>query len=132
MESITMKVDENIIKQAVQSQMTAAIAAELSKISPNIIDGIVSGVLKQTVGDDGKNSLYSKQTLLQWLVNDAIKEAAREAIKEWTESEKPNIVKALKKDIQLKSGNLAEIFTDGLLESLKTSWRISVSLSDPK
>lgn len=135
MDAISLKVDENIVKQAVQSQMTAAIAAELSKISPAIIDGLVSGVLNQKVESNGKvtTSTYGAYpTMLRWLVDEAIKEACRQAIAEWVNNERPKIVDALKQNIKKESGKLADVFTEGLLTSLSSKWSVSVSLSDPK
>jgi hypothetical protein len=134
-DAISFNVDENIVKQAVQSQMTAAIAAELSKISPTIIDGIVAGVLNQKVQSDGKpsGSTYGNYpTMLRWLVDEAIKKAAQEAIAEWVETERPAIVSVLKNSIRKESGSMAEAFTNGLAESMKTKWSISINLVDPK
>jgi hypothetical protein len=130
--SVSMQVDEKIVKEVVQQQITAAIGIELMKVNTTIIDGIVNGVLNQSVDSDGKVSTYSSATtFLVWLVRKSIRESATEAVRQYVDGQKDTMVKSIIKALKANPDSMAKALVNSFSESLK-SWRFIIKLEGEK
>ena len=126
--SVNMQVDEKLVQEVVQQQITAAISAELMKVDKTIIDGIVNGVLKQAVDSGGKPTNYSSNTnFLVWLVRKSIREAASAAVQEYVAEQKEVLKKSVIKAMKANPDVMAQALVNGFEESLK-GWHFTVKL----
>ena len=126
--SVNMQVDEKLVQEVVQQQITAAISAELMKVDKSIIDGIVNGVLKQAVDSDGKVTAYSSNTtFLVWLVRKSIRDAASVAVQEYVAEQKEILKKSIVKTLKANPDVMAQALVNGFEDSLK-GWHFTVKL----
>lgn len=137
MPGVDIKVSPDIIQPIIQAQITAQIAAVLGQHDQRIIEEIVRGVLTLPVGSDGKHSEYSyqnKQTFIEWIVQDAIRRAAEQAVKGFVTANGDKLRIEVEKQFKASTKQLAKIFVSGLVDAVSTQWRfnVNVSLDTPK
>jgi len=132
MEAATIKIDQSIIDSVIRAEVQAAIAGALGK-REDLIKDVVSGALAIKVDSDGRpdrGGYRDSKTYLEWFVNKAIQEAAKEAFTEYLEAMKPKLRAELVRQIkkQTSAEALAGVLLDGVTKSIESGWRISVTM----
>ena len=118
---------ERMIKQTIQAQVTAAMAANGDALIATFVDRI----LKSNVDRDGKpsTSSWDKKPFLEWLSETTIQAACREAVKEWLEEQKPAVKAAVKRALTRDKDKLASEAAQTLLSSGGSSLSVTIGLT---
>lgn len=130
---MTVNVDENIIRPVVEAEIQAAIVRQLSN-AENLIPALVRAALNEKVDSQGKrsNSSYdAKYTYIEILCNNAVQEAARAGMENYIKENTPIIQAEVERQVKAQSKDIARIFVEGLVESIKSSWSFKVEVSLP-
>lgn len=129
-DQIDIKVSEDLVRPIIEAKINAAICAGLVD-QEKLLQGVASRILNMKVNSDGKRDPYNYSdslTLIQYLAENAIKEAAQAAIKEWAESKKEEIKKSLIEQLKLKknTSRMVEILMDGIMEVTTSKYRFKL------
>ena len=126
--NITLSKD--LIEPIVKAQLQASITAALGR-SDVLIAQTVQAVMNLQVDMNGKPSSreYGSQPLISWMAESAIKDAAKEAIKEWFASNKDEMKKQLRAAIQKNSKGMAESFVLNITKAVESSYGASVTVT---
>ncbi len=128
--NITLSKD--LIEPIVKAQLQASITAALGR-SDVLIAQTVQAVMNLQVDMNGKPSSREygsrSQPLISWMAESAIKDAAKEAIKEWFASNKDEMKKQLRAAIQKNSKGMAESFVLNITKAVESSYGASVTVT---
>jgi hypothetical protein len=133
MSGMTVNVDKELVEPIVRAEIEAAIVCQLQN-TENLIPNLVTAALSDKVDERGKKSQYrssNKYLYIDILCRDAIKDASREAMKEYIEENTEKLALEVKKQIRKSEAELARIFVDGLVGSLKSSWNFKIDVRLP-
>jgi len=127
-EMAKIELSKDIIEPIVRAQLQASITSALGR-SDQLVAGVVQTMMNLKVDDNGNktNSSYGSP-LITWMAEQAIKEAARDAIKEWFAGHRDE----LKKQIQLAMGKqaktIAEKFVAHMADTAMSPYRTSIDV----
>ena len=127
--NVNVEISEDLVKPIIQAKIQAAIVTEMSKDKDGLLEAMVNGAMTQKVNDDGrrvKDSYYNKTPFIEVLCKNAIQEAAREAMKDFIEENKPLIKEKIKKELTRKNSMMAKAVVDGMVKNMQTSWNFKV------
>jgi len=113
----TLSIPKDIIEPIVQANITAAIAGAMGP-SGEVMRAAIASILSTKVDSDGKPSSYSHsshKTWIDWAIGNAIKDAARLAIEEQTESLKESIKQYIASELKKKNSPIVKQIADGML-----------------
>lgn len=123
---MSFELNEDMVKPILEKQIQTAILANIGK-PEELIGKIVSIALKEKVSDNGKKSEYSsynKYDYLEIITNNAIREAAKNALAQWLEENsqilKAKIIEELNKPQRRDS--IVKAFADAAESSFKADW----------
>ena len=123
-----IELSRDLIEPIVRAQLQASIVAAMGK-KEELIGQVVQTVMNMKVDDKGMPSRYSdSKPLITWLAEDAIKEAAREAIKEWFAENRDSLKKLIRTAIQNNSKGLAESLVVGLAQGVECKYAANVTV----
>ena len=121
---------EPYIRQAVSSAISSALGD-----GTKVIEQAVMAALGEQVDSSGKVSSYrseNKYPLVEILARNKIRDLAKEVVGEMAEAMRPQVKASIEKQLKSKHSELAQALVDGAIESLKTSWSVSVSFKSDK
>lgn len=127
----SVNIDESIVRTIVEKEIKSAIAIQLGK-APNLIENVVALAMRQRVSENGKVSDYSyenKHDFVDVLCRNAIKEVAVQAVKEFVEEKRPEIMKAVKSTLQKQQSEMTKTFIDQIQKALAANFYISCNLA---
>ncbi len=127
--SVSLNVDQEIVKSIVKKEIEAAIVAQFNK-TPDMIHHVVSAALAQKVTANGTVSSYAsdnRNDIIEVLSRKAIMGLAKEAITEFVKEKKDEIKKALVKEMQKpKTARvMANALSRGLVEQIEGKWNFN-------
>jgi hypothetical protein len=125
-----LQVDKELVEPVIREQIQAAIVRELVN-TESLVKNIVAEALRRKVASDGRQSSYDYQneyTYLEWLVQDVIGKAAKEAIREYVVSIHDEVKVEVAKQIRSKANDFAVVLTDGLAAALESEWTFKVNV----
>lgn len=122
-----------------ESEISALVTATIqSKViqalrdAPRAIDELVQAALKKPVNEHGGNPRYSTEPgtmpYLEWLVGEAIRDAARKAVTEAVKERAPEIHAAVREAIS--ADKMVDALSDAILGSIKEGYRIDIRFVD--
>lgn len=131
--NVSLTISKEIVTPIVQAKVNEAIIAAMGG-KDEIIEKVVSLILNQKVGYDGKVSTYSSDNKYSWLdmtvtkqIQEAVKVELKTVVSESTEQIKQALIKQLKSN---KGANkVAEAIVSGLSQTFASEYRSSVSIS---
>lgn len=121
---------EPYIKQAVSTAITAALGD-----GTKLVETAVMAALGELVDSSGRVSQYrseNKHPVVEVMARNSIREIAKEAVSEMAEAMKPKIREQIEKQLKTKHTELAQVLVDGMIESLKTSWAVTVNFKSDR
>lgn len=121
---------EPYIRAAVATAITAALGSGEELVRKAVNTALTTKV--NASGVVGSSSYDNSYMLAEIVSTNSIQKIARETIIEMAEGMRPQIKAEIEKQLRTKSGALAKTMVDGLLESLKTTWNISVKVEPIK
>ena len=133
-ENLNLPVPNSVLEPYIKAAVSTAITAALGD-GAKLVEAAVQQALTAKVDANGNvsSSSYSNQHLLADVVSrNSIHKIATETIQEMAEGMRPQIRAEIEKQLKDKHGQLASAMVDGLIESLKTTWNINVSVEPKK
>lgn len=127
---IEMQLPDSVVQPIIESEVQAAIVRALEGKEELLRIGIANA-LQMRVDKKGEVSRYdsdNKVPSLEWLASDAVRRCAIEAVREWAEKQRPAIVAEVVKQLERKKKTLARLMVAGFSESLKSDFRLNVSV----
>lgn len=118
-ESIELKIPDHKIEEAVHSHIHAAVIRALTANQDKYLDALVRTALKE-------KQVYGYRDVLQHAAQEMVRDAAKDAIKEWVEANKSKVGAAIKK--RLEAGVLADRIGDAVCDAMQSSFYVSISL----
>jgi hypothetical protein len=129
----TFQIPKDVIEPIIKAQVAAAVVAALGDKGA-IIENAVAAVLNSKVDSDGKPDKYGyggSVSWVQWVMNDCVKTATREAITEAMEKQRGRVKAAITKELTNSKSPLVRKLVDALAGSLDSDslkYRISVGV----
>ena len=125
--NISEKMLSPVIEQQVKLMMT-----EMMGGKDEIVNKVITTILKTKVDENGKPSSYSSsKTFIEWLLHDEVTKLVKELIEEELRSRTGEIKKAIKKKLRSEEGGsiVADALLNGLNETFKYNWRSNIQVS---
>ncbi len=124
----TIELSKDLIEPIVRAQLQASITAALGR-ADQLVGSVVQSVMNTQVDDNGNQSRYSSsKPLITWMAESAIKDAAKEAIKEWFADNRDKLKAMLKKEIEKNSKGMAEALVLSVVNSFDCKYSAVVDL----
>lgn len=130
---VSLQIDPQIVLGVIEKQIQAAIVHLLGG-QEELIGNAVTVALSQKVSHNGKISQYSsdnKHDYLELLAEQSIREAAKEALKEWLKDNAGKVKDAVLKELKkpARQNSIARAYADAIEHSLKCSWDMHCNIS---
>ena len=125
--NISEKMLSPVIEQQVKLMMTEMLGGK-----DEIVNKVITTILKTKVDDNGKPSSYSSsKTFIEWLLLDEVTKLVRELIEEELRSRTGEIKAAIKKKLRSEKGGsiVADALLNGLNETFKHGWTSNIQVS---
>ena len=132
--TVNVSVGQDLVAPIIQAKIEAAIVQQLGK-EANLVERLVASALTQKVNSRGRVSdrcYENKHSFLALICEQAIHDAARQALEEYINENKPKIVDAMKKQLRASPAKMAKALIDGVSGSMqsKWSWQVKIANSD--
>ena len=125
--NISEKMLSPVIEQQVKLMMTEMLGGK-----DEIVNKVITTILKTKVDENGKPSSYSSsKTFIEWLLLDEVTKLVRELIEEELRSRTGEIKAAIKKKLRSEKGGsiVADALLNGLNETFKHGWTSNIQVS---
>ena len=124
-----IQLSKDLIEPIVRAQLHASIVSAMNR-QEELIGQVVNTVMNMKVDTDGKPERYSGgKPLITWMAEDAIKVAAKEAVKEWFAENKEAMKLHLKKAIEKNAKGMAEGFVLGMTKAAECSYNTKIEVT---
>lgn len=119
---------KNLTKEIIKQGMVETLGNE------NLVGAIVSEILNKQVDEYGntpKSSYTKTKPMLQYLIDEELKEQIVEIAKEAIEEKKPVIREAIKKEMQKKAtmDKFVSAFYSSVIDNLSNSYRTKINVN---
>ena len=129
MSDVNLSISKELIQPIIDAKVSAAVCEALNG-SKNIVANVVATVLDMKVNDQGERSSYSNDIpYVQWLCNDAIKNAAKQAIVNYISASNEKLILAIEKNLQNNTKDIAINLVSSFINATKNSWSMNVDVS---
>lgn len=128
---VSLNISEKMLSPVIEEQVKLMMAQMLGG-KEEIVNKVITTILKTKVDDNGKPSSYSSsKTFIEWLLLDEVTKLVRELIEEELRSRTGKIKAAIKKKLQSEKGGsiVADALLNGLNETFKYGWRSNIQVS---
>lgn len=127
-----ISLDPKLIDNLVKEHIFTAVASSLAENKDAVIRSLIDTCINLKVDESGNVNSYGSSNKFSWLeitFNQAVRGVVKQAIIEQITAMKPEIEKAVKKEM-LKSGPaVARAIMSGFTESIKYDWNFKVGIS---
>ncbi|HUV85187.1 MAG TPA: hypothetical protein VMV86_05710 [Methanosarcinales archaeon] len=132
-EMMSLQLDQNMVKVVLEKQIQSAILANMGD-ADKLIEKVVGTALHEKVNRDGVKSNYSSENVhdfLEVLTGKAIREAAKDALKDWLETNKVLVKEAVYKELSKpeRQETLARAFADEVENAMGCSWNFKCDIN---
>lgn len=126
-ENPTFQIPTDVIQPIIKAHVLTAVTGALSNHSV-ILNEIVSRILSQQVGDDGKPCSYRGQQFIDYLVSTALREGVKAAVTEAIASHQETIRAAVLKELSKRNSPLVKQLVDGMVRGTFDPSRLRYAL----
>lgn len=121
---VSMNIPEKVVAQIVEAQVAAKVVEALSgNASEGLIAKIVNAALTLRVDGNGKPSSYSDaRPYIEHVAIESIKEAAKEAMKDYVVSNQAKIKKEVEKQLKNSTSKLVSAFMNTLVKEAESQY----------
>lgn len=130
-EMVTLNISEKMLNPVIEEQVKLMMAEMLGG-KDEIVNKVITTILKTKVDENGKPSSYSSsKTFIEWLLLDEVKKLVRELIEEELRSRTGEIKAAIKKKLRSEKGGsiVADALLNGLNDTFKYGWTSNIQVS---
>lgn len=128
---VTLNISEKMLNPVIEEQVKLMMAEMLGG-KDEIVNKVITTILKTKVDENGKPSSYSSsKTFIEWLLLDEVTKLVRELIEEELRSRTGEIKAAIKKKLRSEKGGsiVADALLNGLNETFKHGWTSNIQVS---
>lgn len=128
---VTLNISEKMLNPVIEEQVKLMMAEMLGG-KDEIVNKVITTILKTKVDENGKPSSYSSsKTFIEWLLLDEVTKLVRELIEEELRSRTGEIKAAIKKKLRSEKGGsiVADALLNGLNETFKYGWTSNIQVS---
>lgn len=128
-QAVSLKIDEKIVERALELELKQAVARAMDG-QGKIVAEIARRIVSQKVDNDGRESTYGNQTLLDHLLKKLLKEQVTELLKAELQKNAAGILDSVKKELGSAKGKrtIARALVEGAADSLSVHWKHAVSI----
>lgn len=130
-EMVSLNISEKMLSPVIEQQVKLMMTEMLGG-KDEIVNKVITTILKTKVDDNGKPSSYSSsKTFIEWLLLDEVTKLVRELIEEELRSRTGEIKAAIKKKLRSEKGGsiVADALLNGLNETFKYGWTSNIQVS---
>lgn len=132
MDGPTIKIPDDVIEPIIASHISAAVATALVD-KDKLVRAAIERVLRAKVDRSGNSSNYSDAVpWLQWVMNDCVERATRDAIASALEGHRSALEKTIVSELNKTNSRLAKqiacAMVGGLADAAKNKWRLTVTM----
>ena len=127
---MTLEIDKELVEPVVREQIRLAIVRELNN-TDRLIEKVVAEALGQKVDYQGKvsrSSYDNKYSFLEWVAKDVIRSAAKQAVREYIESQSKQIQAEVERQLKFKAKGFAKAIVEGVEGCLDAKWSFRVNV----
>lgn len=132
----SLEISKTVIESIMKEQIQAAIVGEMSKTSGNMVERIVSAAVNQRVNSYGNptNDNYGSMPLMEYLLKEAIAQVSKNAVKEFINSQKDEIQKAMLRELSKSRNQIVKNFVETLITKTndKYAFDLKIQFNDKK
>lgn len=132
----TFQIPKDVIEPIIQAQISSAVLAALGD-NKSIVEKAVAQVLNMKVDGDGKASHYSSHndvSWVQWMMREAVKKAAKQAIEEFFSQNKELVKTQIATELRKKNSPLAKQLINAMVGAVTNEhtlkYRLSVTVGE--
>jgi len=133
MAGLNFTVDPNIVEPIIKAEIQAAIVAHLNNV-PDLVAKLVQAAMADKVTESGAKSrsdYENKYLFIDVLCRQAIQEAARESMRVYITDNAPLFQAEMQRQLAKQKSNLAKLFVESLVGSMKSAWSFKVNVNLP-
>jgi len=129
MSDVNLSISKELVQPIIEAKINAAVCEALSG-QQSIVSSVVEKVLSMKVDSEGKYSSYNSSIpFIQWLCQDAIKQAAIAAVKDYLSNSKEMLVVEVRKAIVKNQKNIAVGMVDAVMKASTDSYRMKIDVN---
>lgn len=132
----TFQIPKDVIEPIIQAQVSSAVLAALGD-SKGIVEKAVAAILNAKVDNDGKASSWhsaSDIAWVQWMMREAVKKAAKQAVEEFFAQNKEIVKSQIASELRKKNSPLAKQLINAMVGAMTNEstlkYRLSVTVSE--
>lgn len=130
-EDLSIALPTELVERAVRDKINASIAGALGDPT-QLIESLVGSVLSQKVNEHGnvdRSSYNNNYDYLEVVASNYIRDAAKEALSQVMEENKPKVVAAIKKQLAKSPSKIADVLVKGMTDTLDCTYRNDIKIS---
>lgn len=124
--SVSVSLPAEITRDIVQAHIRAAVVAALAKDPEKLVAAVVDAAMKEK----DRNNYSSDPPIWDRMVNEMIREAAKEAFKEWLAENADLIKRKVRERLSKEKSKFINNMVGALVDAMKTGFYFSVQLKD--
>ena len=127
-----IQLDQKLVDSLIKEHLSAAVISTLSEKKDVLLRSLADTVLNLKVNADGRVSNYSSENKFSWIeitLNKELRGVILASVKEQLEAIKPDIEKAIKKEVAKSGSAIAKAIMGGFTEALKVDYKFNITLS---
>lgn len=127
-----IQLDQKLVDSLVKEHIYAAVVTALSEKKDLMLRSLCDTVLNLKVNQDGDISSYSSENKYSWIemtLNKELRSLIKQAVIDQLTAIKPDIEKAVKKEVAKSGSAIAKAIMGGFTEALRVDYKFNISLS---
>lgn len=124
--SVSVNLPSEITRDLVNAQIKAAVVAALARDPEKLVAAVVDAAMKEK----SRNGYVSDPPIWDSMVNEMIRDAAKDAFKQWLDENSAMIARKVRERLAKEKTKFIERIVQNLVDSAKTGFYFSVHLKD--
>ncbi len=128
MSDVNISINKDLIKPIIEAKINTAIVEALEG-RESIIEDVVTKMLNEKVDERGEKSRYSSSIpFIQWLCENAIRDAAKQAVKNYISSSNETLINIIQEILKTNTKSIAASLINSFINATKSDWTMKVDL----
>ena len=127
-----IQLDQKLVDNLVKEHLSAAVLSVLADKKESLLRSMSDQILNLKVDENGNISSYSSANKYSWIefaLNRELRAVIVQAVKDQLEAMKPEIEKAIKREVAKSGSAIAKAIMGGFTEAIKVDYNFKVNLS---
>ena len=134
MSDLNIAISKELVEPVIREKISAAIVSQLGD-AEEVMRKAIEIALNEKVNVKGvkSNRSYDNQyPFMEVLASNAIRDAAREAVKDWVEEKRPMIEKAVRTRLNRSQAKIAKVLVDSFAEKATSEYALKLDMKIEK